>query len=180
MKQLFYLLSAVIALMASAITFGQTAKPVNPLSESSPTAPAFSVVSLEGEKFELAALRGKIVVLNFWFTGCQPCIEEMPELNSLVDKFKNENVVFIAPTWDKVSILQTFLKEHPFKYHVVPDAHDLILRALSDGTGDIVFPTHLVIDREGRIDTRIKGVEQLEDLQKAIARLVKSPSQKTK
>lgn len=180
MKRHVYLLSSVLALMISTIAFSQTANQVNPAGESKPVAPAFSVTSLEGETFELAALRGKVVVLNFWFVGCQPCVEEMPKLNGLVDKFKNKDVVFIAPTWDNVSTLQAFLKEHPFKYHVVPNARDLILGSYRDGTGNVVFPMHLVIDRDGKIDTRIEGAKQFEDLREAIARGLSAPSEKPK
>jgi peroxiredoxin len=180
MQRRLYLLSAVLALTTSTISSGQTAKPMNPSSETRPFAPAFSVTSLEGQKLELAALSGKVVVMNFWFTGCLPCIEEMPKLNALVDKYKNKGVVFIAPTWDNASTLRAFLKDHRFKYQVVPNAGGLILGPFSDGSGSVVFPTHLVIDQEGKIDTRVTGTKQLRDLRNAIARLVNTPLGKAK
>jgi peroxiredoxin len=180
MRLCFYLLTAVLVLTTSTISFSQTTKPVNSSSESKRIAPAFNLTSLDGQKFELAALRGKVVVMNFWFTGCEPCVAEMPKLNGLVDKFKEKDVVFIAPSWDNASILSAFLKEHRFKYQVVPNAGGLIIRTYSDGTGNVVFPTHLVIDREGRIDTRLTGVKQLDDLRSAIARVVNTRSEKAK
>src|SRR4051812_43635177 len=93
-----YLLSLVLSLIVSAAVSGQTTSPANPPDKEKPMAPAFSLTSLEGERFDLAALRGKVVVLNFWFTGCAPCVAEFGKLNGLVNKFKNKEVVFIAPT----------------------------------------------------------------------------------
>jgi peroxiredoxin len=152
----------VLALMVSATVLGQTANPTKLPDGRKPIAPAFSLTSLKGEKFELAALRGKVVVLNFWFTGCAPCVAEFRKLNDLVNNFKNKEVVFIAPTLDNVTTLKRFLKEHRFKYHVVPNAGSLIASTYSDGTGNVVFPTHIVINKEGEIDTRVTVQNELE------------------
>ena len=172
MKRRNYLLSVLLLLITSAIVSGQTATEAKPLDEEKPSAPAFSLTSVKGEKFDLSALRGKVVVLNFWFTGCEPCVAEFPQLNALVKEFKSEGVVFIAPTIDNLATLKPFLKKHKFKYHVVPNAGGLIIKTYSDGSGDVVFPTHIAIDREGRVDTRVTGAKEVEDLRKAIARLV--------
>jgi peroxiredoxin len=157
--------------MLSATVLGQTADRTNPPDEGKPIAPPFNLTSLEGKKFELAALRGKVVVLNFWFTGCAPCVAEFSKLNGLVNKFKNKEVVFIAPSLDNVTTLKLFLKQHRFKYHIVPNAGSLIVSTYSDGSGTVVFPTHVVINKEGEIDTRVTGAERIGDLRKAIDRL---------
>lgn len=161
----------VLALIVWTTVSGQTVNPTDPSDKRKPIAPPFSLTSLKGEKFELAALRGKVVVLNFWFTGCAPCVAEFRKLNGLVNKFKNKEVVFIAPTWDNVTTLKRFLKEHRFRYHIVPNAGSLIVSTYSDGSRNVVFPTHIVINKEGEIDTRVTGAERIGDLQKAIARL---------
>jgi peroxiredoxin len=166
------LLCLVLSLMVTATVSGQAASPPNAPSEEKPIAPAFSVTSLEGEKFELAALRGKVIVLNFWFIGCAPCVAEFGELNGLVKEFKNKGVVFIAPTLDNETSLKPFLKERRFQYHIVPNASSLIVSTYSDGSGNVVFPTHIVIDKDGKVDTRVTGAERVGDLRKAIARLV--------
>src|SRR5436190_22651200 len=106
MERYPYLLSAVLMLISSATVFSQMAKSANPSEESKQAAPAFNMTSVDGEKFELAALRGKVVVLNFWFTGCEPCVAEFTKLNHLVDKFENKGVIFIAPTLDNAATLQ--------------------------------------------------------------------------
>jgi peroxiredoxin len=169
----------VLALMVAATVLGQTANPTKLPDGRKPIAPAFSLTSLKGEKFELAVLRGKVVVLNFWFTGCVPCVAEFRKLNDLVNKF-NKEVVFIAPTLDNETTLKRFLKEHRFKYHVVPNAGTLIASTYSDGSGSVVFPTHIVINKEGEIDTRLTGAERIGDLRKAIARLADVRIEKAK
>ena len=127
MKRRFYLFGLVMSLTVSAVVSSQTASPADTPSDNKRAAPAFSVTSLEGERFELATLRGKVVVLNFWFTGCAPCVAEFSELNGLVKKFKDKGVVFIAPTLDNVTTLKPFLKEHRFRYRVVASAGGLIV-----------------------------------------------------
>ncbi len=162
--------------------------PPNPATVKAPmsgktVAPAFNLTSLEGKKLELAALRGKVVVLNFWFTGCEPCVAEMPKLNELVEKFKNEDVVFIAPTWDTESVSQDFLKKTTFKYNVVANASSLIVRTYRDGTGNVTMPTQIIIDKEGNIEIRITGgllktngdTKQFEEFSDIITRLLKQP-----
>lgn len=167
-----YLLGIVLLFATAAALNAQTVKP---------DAPAFNVTSLDGKQFDLASLRGKVVVIEFWFTGCPPCLEEIPKLNSLVDEFKNKDVVFIAPTWDKEPILRTFLKEHPFKYNVIPNAKDLVLEACRDGEGNVMVPVHMVIDREGKIEFKsdgavtTEGTKRFDELRSAILRLVNAP-----
>jgi peroxiredoxin len=178
MKSLTYLLIHALLLAVSANAFNQSRNPTAAPNESSPAAPAFNLTSIDGKKFELSSLRGKVIVLNFWFTGCAPCVEEMPKLNSLVDEFKDKDVVFIAPTFDGVAVLQTFLKEHPFKYHIIPNAGGMILGPYSDGTENVVFPMHFVIDREGKIDTKIAGAKDFAKLRKAIASLAETRVEK--
>ena len=179
-----YLIATLLVLSTQVILFGQTAKPVGP-TEVPKAAPPFAVTSLEGTKLELASLRGKVVVLNFWFTGCEPCVAEMPLLNGLVDEFKNKDVVFIGLTWDNDATLRSFLKDHQFKYQIVPNAGDLIINTYSDGTGQIAFPEHIVIDQEGRITKRLSGglitktePQRLKEFHDAIARLVDVPLKK--
>jgi hypothetical protein len=49
----------------------------------------FSVTDINGNEYSLNSLKGKIIVMNFWFVECKPCAMEMPELNELVKNYKN-------------------------------------------------------------------------------------------
>lgn len=111
-------------------------------------APDFSVTSLEGERLDSTELKGKVIVLNFWYISCPPCRTEIPRLNRLVDRFRDKGVVFIAFAPDSVEDLRAFLEVNEFKYHVVPDATPIAVEYKVSGA-----PTHILLDREMRVDT---------------------------
>lgn len=77
-------------------------------------APNFKATTLENEIIELSKLKEEVIVLNFWFTGCQPCIEEMSGFNKLVDTFSNKKVTFISFTYESSATVLNFLQQHPF------------------------------------------------------------------
>jgi uncharacterized protein (TIGR03435 family) len=58
---------------------------------------------------------GKVVVLEFWSTGCGPCVAEIPHLNEMVDEFKDKPVQFVAVTDDSEKVIKRFLKKTPIK-----------------------------------------------------------------
>jgi thiol-disulfide isomerase/thioredoxin len=119
-------------------------------------APDLNGSDLAGNKVQLSTLKGKVVVLNFWGTGCGPCIAEMPQLNKLVEKFKtNDKVVFLAITSDKTEKLRSFFRNRQFDYTVVNNAAGANERYYIDA-----LPVHIVIDKNGRIINRSIGARQ--------------------
>lgn len=119
-------------------------------------APAFTATDLSGNIYKLEELKGKTVVLNFWFIGCKPCIMEMPHLNEVVQKYKQEDVVFLAFALDQEEELRKFLAKNPFHYNIVPDAN-LIAR---DAYGVNAFPTSLVVDKNGILRDYMTGYSE--------------------
>ncbi len=132
--------------------------------------PSFKVTALNGQQFDLAALRGKVVVLNFWFIGCAPCRSEIPDLNKLVAEFKDKNVVFLAMAMDKQDELRKFLKEIPFDYQVIPEAGAFIVTQM----GISAFPTHIIVGPEGQIEATFRGAgeKRPQELRLLISRLL--------
>ena len=106
----------------------------------------FNLTDIQGEKINARDLKGKIVVMNFWFTACKPCILEMPHLNSLVAANRQQPVVFLAPAPENEMQIKKFLKKYSFDYRIIPSSWELITDWKIEN-----FPTHLVIDREGII-----------------------------
>lgn len=131
--------------------------------------PGFKFTSLDKQVWESKQLKGKVVVINFWFTTCGPCIKEIPLLNALVDANKEKPVVFIAPGPNEESKITKFLKRNPFNYHIIPNALDYINTVKIEN-----FPTHLIIDKEGIIRQVFIGYENdiKEKLQEAIDKLL--------
>jgi thiol-disulfide isomerase/thioredoxin len=127
----------------------------------------FHVKALDGAEFDLAALRGKVVVLNFWSLSCAPCRAEIPELNRLVKDYRDKDVVFIAFGLDAVKDVQASLKELNFNYHLVPDSS-----AIATKFDVSAYPKHVVIDKQGRIYAVLEGASETrhDDLQRLIER----------
>jgi peroxiredoxin len=108
--------------------------------------PNFHYVDLNGKVYTSANTKGKIVVLKAWFTSCIPCVAEMPELNKLVDKYKNrKDIIFVSIAFDSKEKLQKFAKRTLFKYSIVPVSADYIQDTLH-ATG---YPAHWVINKQG-------------------------------
>lgn len=126
----------------------------------------FTSTDLEGKKVNLNDLKGKIVVLNFWFTKCHPCVEEMPELNKIVSKYKNKNVEFIAITFDDREKLNQFFKKHKFDYRIVSDSK--IIKDYKVNS----FPLNMIIDQKGEIAFKKIGA-YLDELDTKIGLLLK-------
>jgi thiol-disulfide isomerase/thioredoxin len=107
----------------------------------------FSVRTLNNQPINSDELKGKVVVLNFWFIGCPPCMAEIPKLNSLKERFKaDDNVVFVALTADNEHLVRKFLAGQKFDYNIIADAKPTL-----DGFGFSGYPKNIVISRDGKI-----------------------------
>ena len=111
-------------------------------------APHFELKTLENELFENNNLLGKVVVLNFWFTNCAPCIEEMPFLNKIVSDYKNTDVVFLSVANDDSLKLQNFLKTTKFDFKVVPYRGRVLIDTFKLFSA---WPTTIIINKLGKI-----------------------------
>ena len=115
-------------------------------------APDFTAATVTGEKVTLSKLRGKVVVINFWFIGCPPCREEIPGLNDLVAAFAGRDVLFLGLALDRKGPLDEFLAGVKFDYTIIPSSRRIASRYNVEG-----YPTHLIIERDGRIVKRMLG-----------------------
>src|SRR5688500_17961710 len=110
-------------------------------------APDVRIRTIEGKDIALRDLRGKVVVLNFWFIGCAVCRAMKPQLNDFKKLFAgNVDVVFLAMTEDPESDVEKFLKKNPSEYLNAADAREAMLKFSFRG-----FPKNIVIDKQGKI-----------------------------
>lgn len=135
-------------------------------------APDFSVTDIYGNTYNMDELKGNVVVMNFWFVACPPCIQEIPELNELVNSYKEiPNVVFLAFAKDTETLLGKFLAHSEFNYSIIPNAKEIAKQY-----GVYAYPTHVVVDKNGIIQYSSIGFkeESIKFLKKNINKYLKS------
>ena len=117
--------------------------------------PDFVFKDILGKTYTPEDIKGKVVVINLWFTSCAPCIKEIPELNELVKEYENNDaVLFLALALDeKGPRLDTFLETHVFNYSIVPSAQDYVVKKLQASS----FPTHIVLDKNSNVVFTLAG-----------------------
>jgi thiol-disulfide isomerase/thioredoxin len=115
--------------------------------------PAFDLPLLQGGRLDATALRGRVVLLNFWASWCAPCRTEMPALDSLRREIADPTFLFLTMNEDEnVGAARAFIDEHGFDFPVALGRGGLRQRFHYPG-----LPYTVLVDREGRIVNRWIG-----------------------
>lgn len=109
--------------------------------------PDFVAANEEG-KVNNDNLKGKVVLINFWFEGCHPCLAEFGALNELAQKLKGyKDFEFISFTWDNKETIKRVKKKYKLQFKVFQAAAQECMR-LNQNSG---YPTTIILDRQGII-----------------------------
>jgi len=131
-------------------------------------APDPSLKSLDGQSRKLSALRGKIVVVNFWATWCAPCQEELPRLAQIAESYAGKPVEFVLISIDepkdRAKVPVVLERLHVLQKSWLGGDTDLMDRF---GLGDIV-PGTAVLDERGEVVARIMGEAREDDVRRAV------------
>ena len=126
-----------------------------PAAQTNRPAPDFALPGIDGQTVRLSDYRGKVVLLNFWYTGCEPCREETPALQAAYQKLSPQGLEIIGMNVranerrgaDGDADIRRFVEAHGVTYPIALDSDSQSGRDYQV----YVLPTSLMIDREGKI-----------------------------
>lgn len=116
--------------------------------------PALALADLSGARHDLTQYKGKVVLVNFWATWCEPCRAEMPSMDQLRERYSDGSFVVLAVNVDEPEQrIRAFLRRVPLSFQVLLDPG---MRATREWNARIL-PTSYLIGRDGRIRYSARG-----------------------
>jgi len=128
--------------------------------EAGETAPKFTLKTDQGRQVSRADFGGKLLVLNFWATWCQPCVEEIPSLNEFAKKYSDQGVVVLGVSVDRnEKLYRDFVQRNKLAFLTMRDPE----ANLSGQYGTFKYPETYIIDRNGKVVQKIIGPQNWTD-----------------
>ena len=160
---------ALIVAAFSSDSFGQAEQPTKPVEKPLPN---LVLDTIDGQKWSLYENRGRVVLLNFWATWCEPCRTETPMLVKLADEFEKSGLRVVGIALDKggAEIIKKFVAEYKIDYPILLPVPGSRLSQIDP------VPTTLLIDGEGRLAKKYVGAMPKEILRADLEKLFKSKS----
>ena len=128
--------------------------------------------TIGGQIFDKNALKGQIIVINFWASWCPPCVEEMPELAKIHHQYASKNVQLIGIGVDSPSNITQFLKKTPIDYPIILGGLNGSSWAKMLGNPSAGLPFTVVIDRNGVVKNTKLGKISEDELKSWIDRAI--------
>lgn len=137
---------------------------VIPAGEIGSRLPDFSLKDLQGREISSADLRGKVVLVDFWATWCQPCKKEMPGYQKLADLYGSRGFAVVGLKFDTMMDIEdpvVFAKKIGVRYPLAVAADEL--KQKFGGIGGL--PTTMIYDRQGVLRKKVVGFEYTDSIE---------------
>jgi len=158
--------------LAAALPAAAQQQPVIYFVKNPEAAPAFQAKDLSGKPISAADWKGKAVLLNFWATWCPPCREEIPSLIALQRKYGSRLLVIgISEDEDSPAEVLKFVQRVGINYPVVMSTTQII----AAWGGVEALPTTFLIDSQGRVMGKHRGLHPVEEYDRDIKALLGDP-----
>jgi cytochrome c biogenesis protein CcmG/thiol:disulfide interchange protein DsbE len=170
-------LAAGVAMGCAIIGCSSPAKPVKASSKGSKerrSAPDFALKDADGKTVRLSDYRGKVVLLDFWATWCQPCKIEIPWFMEFERKYRDRGFAVLGVSMDEEGweVVRPFVAELGVNYRMVLGDDG----AAASYGGVEALPTTFLIDRDGKIAAVHVGLASKRDFQDGIENLLQTPA----
>jgi len=132
----------------------------------------FAGTTENGDEVTSADYLGDVLVVNFWYAACGPCIVEAPRLEAAYTSFEGQDVSFLGVnTYDQAETAASFARDNDVTYPSVIDVNTGSVKlAFADKTPINATPTTLVLDKQGRVAARIIGELQESSILETLVR----------
>ena len=141
----------------------------------STAAPQSKFLLIDGSTTTLSAMRGQVVLVNFWATSCTSCVSEMPELIETHQRYKDKGyeTVAVAMSYDPATYVLNFANTRNLPFKVALDQNDTLAKAWGDVK---LTPTTFVVNKRGEIVKSFVGPPNFESLHALIEDLLAQPA----
>jgi thiol-disulfide isomerase/thioredoxin len=139
------------------------------------TLPPYTAQMIDGKTFDVAAERGNVLFINLWATWCGPCRFEIPELQSMHNKYASRRFKVVGVSLDDTGIdgVKEFVAKNSMTYPIAYDPDGKIAAILQSS----VLPTSVIVDRTGHVVWKKYGAVSMSDptLNEALTRALDAP-----
>ncbi|ETT68186.1 TlpA disulfide reductase family protein [Paenibacillus sp. FSL H8-0457] len=134
-------------------------------------APTFTLKGMDDKSYSGGGARDKAMLVNFWASWCEPCKQEAPELDKLAAEYASELEIYgvNVSKYDNAKKARQFVQDFNLQYPILLDTKGEVFEELYKGQ---VFPTNVLIDRNGVIQEIILGAPDPKDLRKKVSKLL--------